>query len=249
MAGHHRDWEELGELDPLWAVLTYADKRFGRWTPEEFFATGREKVEGIMAVADRLALPRSRDRVLDFGCGVGRLTRGLSPYFKQCIGLDISENMLAAARKLNQSLANCDFIQNPGNDLSSFPDRHFDMVVSNIVLQHMPSRRIAERYVAEFVRVLRPGGLIVFQMPSHIPLRNRIQPRRRAYRLLHALGVRAQVLYQKLQLSPIRMISIPENQIRSLLERCGATVLEVQPDSDAGGNMQSRTYFATFPAS
>src|SRR5207248_3251865 len=81
--------------------------------------------------------------------------------------------------------------------------------------------------------------------PSHIPLRNRIQPRRRLYRLLHALGIRASVLYEKLQLSPIRMIHIPEPQMRLLLERCGATVLDVQPDSDAGEGLQSRTYFAT----
>src|SRR5437763_12953662 len=109
LAGHHRDWEELGKLDPLWAVLTFSDKRFGRWTPEEFFATGRVKIDSIMASAARLGFPCSRESVLDFGCGVGRLTRALSAYFGRCTGLDISDNMLAAARELNAALANCEF--------------------------------------------------------------------------------------------------------------------------------------------
>jgi hypothetical protein len=42
-------------------------------------------------------------------------------------------------------------------------------VFSSIVLQHVPDRPAIERYVAEFCRVVRPGGLVMFQLPGHLP--------------------------------------------------------------------------------
>ena len=50
-----------------------------------------------------------------------------------------------------------------------------------IVLQHVPDREAIESYVREFCRVLRPGGLAVFPLPSHIPAIFRLQWRRRLY--------------------------------------------------------------------
>jgi hypothetical protein len=69
---HKQDWEELGRLDPLWAVLSTREGRHGRWDPDAFFATGREEVERLLAVAAEVGHPRERGAVLDFGCGVGR---------------------------------------------------------------------------------------------------------------------------------------------------------------------------------
>jgi SAM-dependent methyltransferase len=50
-------------------------------------------------------------------------------------------------------------------DLRIFPDAHFDFIYSNITLQHMPPR-YSRRYIAEFLRVLVPGGALLFQVPS-----------------------------------------------------------------------------------
>src|SRR5687768_12932320 len=40
-----RVWQTLGRDDPMWAVLSHADKRGGRWDPEEFLATGEVEVD------------------------------------------------------------------------------------------------------------------------------------------------------------------------------------------------------------
>jgi SAM-dependent methyltransferase len=54
---------------------------------------------------------------------------------------------------------------NPADDLRLFPDNSFDLVYSNIVLQHMEPR-YSESYIGEFIRVLKPGGMTYFQLPA-----------------------------------------------------------------------------------
>src|SRR5687767_8439812 len=77
-----REWDELAELDPYWAICTAPDKRFGRWDREEFFATGEREVAEVLATAAELGLPRRHGAALDFGCGLGRLTRALAGRFQ-----------------------------------------------------------------------------------------------------------------------------------------------------------------------
>jgi SAM-dependent methyltransferase len=50
-------------------------------------------------------------------------------------------------------------------DLSMFPGFTFDLVYSNLVLQHMPPE-LSRSYMTDFIRVLKPGGVGVFQLPS-----------------------------------------------------------------------------------
>src|SRR5262249_14322414 len=88
---HEQDWTEL---DPYWAILTTSGKRFGRWDSDEFFATGPPEVEGLMNRAAQLGHPQQYRRALDFGCGLGRVTRALADRFEECVGVDISENMV-----------------------------------------------------------------------------------------------------------------------------------------------------------
>jgi ubiquinone/menaquinone biosynthesis C-methylase UbiE len=96
--------------------------------------------------------------------------------------------MIRRAGELNADIGNCEFRVNREADLNCFDDSTFDMVYSFIVLQHVPGRWRIERYIEEFVRVLRPRGLLVFQLPSAIPWRHRIQPRRRCIRFFERLA-------------------------------------------------------------
>ena len=66
-------WDTLGSVDPLWAVLTDPARRDGRWDLGEFMETGRETVACAVNTLDGLGVSLG-ERVLDFGCGVGRLT-------------------------------------------------------------------------------------------------------------------------------------------------------------------------------
>jgi SAM-dependent methyltransferase len=244
---HQRDWEDLGDLDPCWAILAHPERKFGRWDLDEFFRSGEHEIARLAVDMQRLGYPARRERALDFGCGVGRLTRGLVPYFRQCYGVDVSAPMIAAARKLNAAYPSCEFVLNNNPNLRMFPDGHFDLIYSVLVLQHLPTRAAIAAYVADFARVLAPGGLIVCQIPSHIPLRRRLQLRRRLYGILRGLGVGPEVLYHRLGLFPMRMISMPEQHLRALLNAAGAQVLDVRADVMASTAIESRTYYVTKP--
>ena len=243
-----RDWNELAELDPYWAILTAPGTRFGAWDSEAFFATGAREIDGVMHHAAQLGHPQSRARALDFGCGLGRLTRPLAGHFDECVGVDISEGMVEQARRLNADVPGASFVVNAAGDLRCFDDQSFDLVYSVIVLQHVPDRDAITSYIAEFCRVLRPGGLALFQLPSHIPKVFRLQWRRRLYLSLRRLGMSAAFLYNRLRLMPIAMSSLSEDDVAALVTSRGARVLEVQTVGASGllnAGLKNSTYYIT----
>jgi ubiquinone/menaquinone biosynthesis C-methylase UbiE len=214
-----QDWNELARLDPYWVILTAADKRFGGWDSDEFFALGTIEIAVLMERIERLGHPQHRERALDFGCGLGRITRALAQHFDECVGVDISEDMVRGAQDLNANVPGASFVVNVANDLARFNDASFDLVFSSIVLQHVPDRSTIESYIAEFCRVVRPGGLVMFQLPSHIPAIYRTQW---LYAGLRRLRVGASFLYRRLRLVPIAMSYIPEPDLVQLIESVGA---------------------------
>ncbi|HEX6021221.1 MAG TPA: class I SAM-dependent methyltransferase, partial [Solirubrobacter sp.] len=147
-----QDWNELAELDPHWAILTASGKRFGGWDTDEFFATGTAEAKAFMARAEELGLPQARGRALDFGCGLGRMTRALAAHFDECVGIDIADEMIRGAREANADIPNITFEVNQATDLRRFEDASFDLVYSMIVLQHVPDREAISSYVREFCR-------------------------------------------------------------------------------------------------
>ena len=236
-------WEDMGTLDPYWAILSEPNKRDGRWQLAEFFATGEAEISQLMYQAGQLGFPLRRDRALEFGCGVGRLTRALTRYFGQVTGIDISEPMVSKAMALDSS-ARCAFVLSDSPVLP-FRSNSFDLVLSAIVLQHVPEPRTIRSYITEFSRVLKPGGLIAFQLPSYVPVRRRLQARRRLYAWLRIAGISEEVLYNRLRLHPIPMNFLSEHEVHKLLERNQCRVLLTVRDGRAGAHIQSRTYYAT----
>jgi SAM-dependent methyltransferase len=225
---HRRDWEHLADIDPLWAILTVPGRKGGRWDVDEFFATGEQEVAHVSSVAESLGRPARHLRALDFGCGVGRLTRALASRFDSAVGLDISAGMVEQAQRLNAGYAACEFRVNARPDLAQLETGSFDFVYSSIALQHIPTVPEIERYVTEFLRVARPDGLVVFGIPFHIPSLWSFQPRRRVYAALRRLGVSEHWMLKRTPLTPMRMTTMPEAAVRGLLEREGATVLQTE---------------------
>src|SRR5581483_12031301 len=86
---HMRDWDEMAHVDPLWAILSVTEKRFQKWDLEDFLRTGQEEIAGLIESASHMGLPLQYRRAVDFGCGVGRLTRALRNHFSECHGVDI----------------------------------------------------------------------------------------------------------------------------------------------------------------
>lgn len=161
LAELRRHWEVLGRTDPVWAVLNQRGLSL-----EEFFSGGEAEIDAVMARLETLGIDVGRGSCLDFGCGLGRLTQALARYFELVVGVDIAASMVEQARTLNRQGERCRFLLNTDDDLRRFADASFDMVYTRLVLQHMEPA-YARGYIAEFLRVLRPGGVAVFQVPSH----------------------------------------------------------------------------------
>jgi SAM-dependent methyltransferase len=163
-------WQMLGEDDPLWAILTDPDRRRGRWDLDEFLARGEADVaryEGLLRDAGKAGAFGS---VLDFGCGVGRLSLAWGRRAGSVTGVDISAAMIDRGRVVVARAPNVRLLVNATADLRQFADGTFDLAFSHICLQHMPWS-LASSYIAEFGRVTAPGGFVAFQLPSRGPTR------------------------------------------------------------------------------
>jgi len=160
-----KTYEKFGREDPLYAVLSRKECRHNRWDTDEFFATGRAEVRDVLDYTARLGLRMDFSRALDFGCGVGRLSQALAEHFQNVVGVDIAESMVAKARDFNRHGPRVRYVVNSSDDLACVEGGAFDFVYSVITLQHIPPEASA-RYIAEFFRVLRAGGVAVFQIPS-----------------------------------------------------------------------------------
>jgi SAM-dependent methyltransferase len=242
-----RDWEDLGVMDPLWAILTHEGKRNGRWDLADFLATGERHIAEVMARAKSFGLPGRQDRALDFGCGIGRLTRPLAARFGEVVGVDISRPMIEKARLVNADLANCSFLHNARPDLAVLADGSFDFVYTHIVLMHLPSRRVAQGYLRELVRVLTPGGLLIFQMPAWIAPRWKVQSRQRLYSALRFLRLGSRPLYDRLGLHPIRMIDLPESIAVRTVVAAGGEVVAIDHRAHGVNWIDDRVYFVVRP--
>jgi len=224
LADLRRDWTALGEADPFWAVCVDPAKRGGRWDVDEFLASGRDEIAETLAALDRLGMDGPRHDALDFGCGVGRLTAALAEHFGTVTGVDISPSMLSHARALHASNSRCCFVYNDRPDLSMFPDDSFDLVYSSLVLQHV-APALSDSYLAEFVRVVRPGGSIAIVAPQ----RHLRTPRGLVY--AYAPHVLVAWLQRSIFGFPaaMRMHTVPDSRVRRVIEPLDARLVGSVP--------------------
>ena len=160
-----KTYEDYGKEDPLYAVLSRRDAKDNNWDVDEFFAAGRAEITEAMSHLSKLGVSVNKGRAMDFGCGVGRLTQALCEKFEGAVGVDISYSMIESAEKHNKFGDRCQYLVNTTDDLAQLDDASFDFVYSNISLQHSPPEA-SSKYIAEFFRILRPGGVALFQIPS-----------------------------------------------------------------------------------
>ncbi|MCW3056350.1 MAG: hypothetical protein JWO21_319 [Solirubrobacterales bacterium] len=152
--------------------------------------------------------------------------------------------MIAEARQMATDSQNCDFMVHDSSSLAMFETNSFDLVVCQIVLQHIPGRDAKAGYITEFLRVLRPEGLLALQLPSWIPARHRIQLRPRLYGFLRRAGVSRAMLYQRLRLHPIRMSFMDRASVVRLISAAGGRTLDIRDHTVAGG-VVSTDYLVT----
>ena len=100
---------------------------------------------------------KSGDKVLDAGCGNGRLYESLKELKIKYIGIDISPKLIKKAQskytKVKFKVA--DILKTP------FPDQQFNVLLSIATLHHTPSVDYQKQVIKEFCRVLKPSGYLM----------------------------------------------------------------------------------------
>lgn len=244
-----QSWEQFGAHDPLWAIITDSDKRGQRWDVEKFFKTGEAEIASVIGYLQKVSpIYGRKGKALDFGCGVGRLTQALGSYYDEVCGVDVSSSMIKYANEYNKK-PHCTFVVNQKDDLSIFPNESFDFVYSNITLQHLEKYH-SKRYIQEFVRLLKPHGILLFQLPSHTNWTGkgilvRLLPDRVADVLRGNTFTQLLLsVFGKHNIQFIKMRGTGRQEVQSMLAAAGAKILDVQDDHAAGSCWISYRYCA-----
>lgn len=264
-----QDWNDLADIDAMWSICSDPEMQYNRWDQETFFETGREDIRKILNVADKLGVRVQKGRVLDFGCGIGRLTQALAEEFDDCYGVDISPKMIQLAEGFNQFGNRVKYVLNQRDDLRVFADNYFDFIYTIEVLQHM-NPILMQKYLQEFIRILNAGGVLIFQVPIHhlvfdektsrlksLPL---FHPKRvlnkfkgllighddsiRYYRL-RKFGFSKKWLYDHFGLRPtIEMYCLDETLLFKIFEGGGAELISLTKSPNVPGDLLMGTYIA-----
>jgi ubiquinone/menaquinone biosynthesis C-methylase UbiE len=155
------DWNDRALEDAYYYVA------FGRreQEDEEFFATAADVVRALEIELKRLPAGDHRSRrALEIGCGPGRLMRPMSWNFGEIHGCDVSDEMIRLAAVKLEAVPNAYLMHSDGRSLTGYEDNYFDYVYSYAVFQHIPSREVVFSYLSEARRVLKPGGIVRFQI-------------------------------------------------------------------------------------
>ena len=138
------------------------------WDQREFFRSGEinvanEVMPDMQKICGGTHSPRDLSMV-EIGCGVGRMTRALAGLFGTVNSVDVSEEMIAQARRNTEDLPNVHLFAGDGATLTGMADSSQDFAFSFIVFQHIPSKEVIASYCRDAYRVLRPGAFFKFQV-------------------------------------------------------------------------------------
>lgn len=157
-------------LPPVQMIL---DNKIGHWSPDTVHDEFREIGEGVIGnmIAHHFIKPDSR--VLDVGCGLGRMARALVPFLDggEYVGMDVTKSSVdwcssAYARLPNFRFVHADVFSttyNPASKVKAedftfpFPDGHFDFVWSTSLFTHLLQHQV-DNYLKEMARVMKVGA-------------------------------------------------------------------------------------------
>lgn len=130
-------------------------KQFGRSADAYVESEGHRKGKDLEKLI-ALAAITGDETALDVATGGGHTANALAPLVRRVVALDLTPEMLAAAKAFIEGNGhdNVDFVQGDAEAMP-FPDGSFDIVACRIAPHHFPH---VERFIAEVHRVLKPGG-------------------------------------------------------------------------------------------
>lgn len=159
-----KDWDQRARENAKYYIVDSNND----WSDAEFYALGQRTIADDI-LTDMHNVCQGKDpgdmRVLEIGCGAGRVTRALADLFGQVDAVDVSSEMVTLAQRACADKPNARIWNNNGVDLSVLPGTElFDFAFSICCFHHVPSRDVIENYVREVGRLLNPGCLFKFEV-------------------------------------------------------------------------------------
>lgn len=155
----------LSQMGQEWDDRVSHDYRYwmsdGVQDDEAMWQTGRRDLESLIQDLDPTS--NKAKTFLELGCGVGRLLKSAAEKFGSVIGVDISGQAIAQAKKLLADISNVNLIQGDGDTLSQLNSNSIDIAVSFASLCSIPAS-VTASYFAELARVVRPNGELKLQV-------------------------------------------------------------------------------------
>jgi SAM-dependent methyltransferase len=232
-----RDWQTWGECNAYFGVLAdprFLDANLSDISLTDFFDSGERHVEHVYDVIRSSLRPNFQPhRILDYGCGVGRL---VIPFARRgtVVGVDVSRSMLDKAR------INCDKYGATSarllhvEELGSLTSGSFDLVHSFIVFQHIPVAR-GEVIFCKLISLLAEGGVGAIQFiyaDSSSALRRGIRQLRQRLNLVHKL---MNIVQGKPFSTPLmQMNSYSIDRIFDILSKNGCSSLHIELTNHGG---------------
>jgi SAM-dependent methyltransferase len=134
-----------------------------RGSEEEFRTLGRQSAQDLARAIRPLGQELTDfERILDFGCGCGRVVRHLSKLAETSSlhGCDVDAEAVVWS---STHLPFARFTRNEGWPPTSYDDGMFDLVVNHSVFTHLPED-YQDAWLAELQRIVRPGGILVLSV-------------------------------------------------------------------------------------
>lgn len=152
------------------AVKVEFDRQAATWSARYDGGGGMAaRVGGFVMALENLGIRRGQ--VLDFGCGTGNIAAALANEGHSMFLVDMSPKMLAVATSRHE-LAHARTIAFAGGVRLELADQSLDAVIASSVLEYVED---PSPVIAEFRRVLVPGGVFVATVPSDSSLRRRVE--------------------------------------------------------------------------
>jgi ubiquinone/menaquinone biosynthesis C-methylase UbiE len=230
------NWKYYGSKEPYFGVTgldIHLTENLDDLVTEDFFQSGYIDVENLFSRIHAKIDPGFKpEKILDFGCGPGRMVIPFARYANAVTGMDVSQHMLEEAQKncSKYNIRNVTFLLSD-DGLTRIKDQKFDLVHSFIVIQHINKKR-GRKIITHLLEAIKPGGIGVLQVTYHdaYPLR----------RIVNFFRYRLPFLYDVLNMSKrfvktkkIRRLPLMQmnnydlNKIFTLLQNNGVTDLDV----------------------
>ena len=160
---------KIKNMREMWNVLAITNPKFFIYSDkgedvkdEKFRQSGLDDYNRFIALDGLLNLKKEY-KVLEIGCGNGRMSEYIASYFDEIYCVDVSDTYIEQAKNRLSNISNIHWESTDG-ETYPYSAEYFNFIFSYTVFQHIDSKTIIRRNFEEIARVLKRGGVAKIQL-------------------------------------------------------------------------------------